>query len=107
MTMPDRAKVIKGLEICTTRPGYCTDCPYKANCVLDSQELMEDALSLLKEQEPMPVKIVRNDYGIKLCLCPGCGGNFNHEYFEGVIYCENCGQAVIWDREVKPHDTDS
>lgn len=49
--MPDREKVIKGLEICTSRPCYCTDCPYKANCCLDSQEVMEDALALLKEQE--------------------------------------------------------
>lgn len=47
----DRKKVIKGLEVCTTRPCFCTDCPYKANCILDSQEVMEDALSLLKEQE--------------------------------------------------------
>ena len=49
--MPDREKVIKGLEICTTRPCYCTDCPYKKECCLDSQNVMEDALSLLKEQD--------------------------------------------------------
>lgn len=47
----DKEKVVKGLEICTTRPCYCTDCPYKANCYLDSQEVMEDALALIKEQE--------------------------------------------------------
>ena len=47
----DKEKVIKGLEICTTRPCYCTDCPYKKECCLDSQDVMEDALSLLKEQE--------------------------------------------------------
>ena len=49
--MPDREKVIKGLEVCTSKPCYCTDCPYKANCCLDSQEVMEDALALLKEQK--------------------------------------------------------
>lgn len=49
--MPDIEKVIKGLEICTTRPCYCTDCPYKKECCLDSQDVMEDALSLLKEQD--------------------------------------------------------
>lgn len=49
--MTDREKVIKGLEICTSKPCYCTDCPYRANCCLDSQEVMEDALALLKEQE--------------------------------------------------------
>ena len=49
--MSDREKVIKGLEICTSKPCYCTDCPYKANCCLDSQEVMEDALALLKKQQ--------------------------------------------------------
>ncbi len=43
-------KVIKGLEICTTRPCYCTDCPYKKECCLDSQNVMEDALDMLKKQ---------------------------------------------------------
>lgn len=47
----DMEKVIKALDICTSKPCYCTDCPYKANCCLDSQEVMEDALALLKEQE--------------------------------------------------------
>ena len=47
----DMGKVIKGLEVCTSKPCYCTDCPYKANCYLDSQEVMEDALALLKEQQ--------------------------------------------------------
>ena len=46
--MIDREKVIKGLEICTSKPCYCKDCPYKANCSLDSQEVMEDALELIK-----------------------------------------------------------
>ena len=49
--MDSREKVIKGLEVCTSKPCYCTDCPYKANCCLDSQEVMEDALSMLKEQK--------------------------------------------------------
>ena len=51
--MTDREKVIKGLEICTSKPCYCTDCPYKKTCYLDSQEVMEDALALLKEQEEL------------------------------------------------------
>ena len=53
--MANLDKVIKGLDICTTRPCYCTDCPYKKDCVLDSQELMEDALALLKKQRWIPV----------------------------------------------------
>ena len=49
--IPNIKKVIKGLEICTTRPCYCTDCPYKKECCLDSQNVMEDAVILLKEQD--------------------------------------------------------
>ena len=49
--MADIEKIRKGLDICTTKPCYCTDCPYKKDCVLDSQELMEDANELIKEQQ--------------------------------------------------------
>ena len=57
--MPDREKVIKGLEICSDC-GFCESikkfdlrCPYRNNdgkgC--DRSQLLMDALSLLKEQE--------------------------------------------------------
>lgn len=94
--MLNREKVIKGLEICTSRPCYCTDCPYKKGCVLDSQEVMEDALKLLKEQEPVkPRKILpcitRPVGGY---VCGHCGIRFleKNDY-----YCPNCGKAVKWD----------
>ena len=48
--MADYEKTIKGLDICTQKPCYCTDCPYKPDCYLDSQEVMEDALFLLRKQ---------------------------------------------------------
>ena len=46
--MPDREKVIKGLEMCKIM--YCDECPYddEDNCHL---YLNQDALELLKEQE--------------------------------------------------------
>ena len=52
--MPDKAKVIKGLEICVNRvPGksVCNECPYEIdgnNCEIN---LTNDAISVLKEQE--------------------------------------------------------
>ena len=49
--MADIEKVIKGLEVCTSKPCFCKDCPYAKGCALDSQEVMEDALELLKEQQ--------------------------------------------------------
>ena len=82
--MTDREKVIKGLEVCTSKPCYCTNCPYKANCCLDSQEVMEDALSLLKEQEAIIDKL-RNRH------CPSCGTILKGRY------CHECGQAIKLD----------
>lgn len=58
--MPDREKVLKGLEHCIARyiDGLCDDCPYMGE--LDKsymvpmkckEIIMRDALELLKEQE--------------------------------------------------------
>lgn len=55
--MPDREKVIKGLECCTTQGFGCIEnkkCPYGAqrygsHCV---DSMLRDALALLKAQEP-------------------------------------------------------
>lgn len=54
--MPDREKVIKGLEMCIA-DEFCDGCPYEENCFdFDSDDswgidVMRDALALLKEQE--------------------------------------------------------
>ena len=52
--MPDREKVIKGLETCRTRVD-CKECPYaydkRANDSCCEAVLHNDALALLKEQE--------------------------------------------------------
>ena len=50
----DREKVIKGLEICKERNYCCPACPYydvDAEMGCHSNELMADALAMLKEQE--------------------------------------------------------
>lgn len=54
--MADRQKVIKGLECCMIPSGGgCDDCPYVGKGIC--QELMgEDAITLLKAQEPMMVE---------------------------------------------------
>lgn len=66
--MADLDKVIEGLDICTTRPCYCTDCPYIKDCVLDSQELMEDALALLKKHIWIPVSERLPDVGQRVLV---------------------------------------
>ena len=50
-TMPDREKVIRGLECCTETDD-CNSCPYFEKPEYCSEDvLMRDALALLKEQE--------------------------------------------------------
>ena len=49
--MPDREKVLKGLELCTQGPAGCVkDCPYE-EIIRCQYYLKKDALALLKEQE--------------------------------------------------------
>lgn len=88
MEMPDREKVIKGLEICTSRPCYCADCPYKKECCLDSQNVMKDALALLKEQEAVEPK--------KECWWYICG-NCRKQIDYRDNFCRHCGRTVKWE----------
>ena len=102
MTDLYRKKVIKGLEICSagewnsTDGRDHTDCPYYpagytgCTCKL----LMRDALTLLREQEPVkPVKeqIFSSIYG---WVCGACSFPLLSDSY---TYCPKCGRAVKWD----------
>lgn len=98
--MIDREKVIKGLEICTSMQYRCADCPYYANCCLDGQEVMENALALLKEQEPVEPKEIINDFypvgDYRRTLGWHCGKCGRTLMGDG-DFCSYCGQAVKWE----------
>ena len=47
--MPDREKVVKGLECCTRTTSYCGDCPYRPDGVKCDKQLMTDAARLIRE----------------------------------------------------------
>lgn len=92
--MPDREKVIKGLEHCSE--DGCKDCPYETDCTMcDGFSLLaKDALTLLKEQEAVrPIKKdtveITARYGHE---CP-CGAPL----LIGQPYCANCGSEVKWE----------
>ena len=76
--MPEREKVIKGLESCTGVD--CTECQYGTeghghkDCV---ERLCADALALLKEQE------------VKMSVCDKCG----LEHPADDWYCPRCGKS--------------
>ena len=106
--MPDREKVIKGLETCGisgTREdceGY--GCPYFVYNDEVSDEcivyLFEDALALLKAQEP-----VKPVVDIDTWKCGNCGHALEHQQLLGdnvllheqYDYCPMCGKAVKWE----------
>ena len=57
--MPEREKVIKGLEVCTSivDGNSCPkDCPYYQEVCYGYDQLMRDALALIKEQDDAPQK---------------------------------------------------
>lgn len=111
--MPDREKVIKGLECCILRDpddhARCSQCSYGGNCV---NRLKMDALELLKAQEPVePEKrelpfgmydAVKYEYKCGMC---GCGLMRNEKWRAN--YCPECGHAVKWPeppKEVKQNE---
>ena len=106
--MPDREKVIKGLECCRdldlTDMGCPDACPYyddsnECGCCLYTP-LMNDAIALLREQEPIaPTETEDGDM-----LCGNCGETVGWEELScgGISmdkykYCPNCGRKVKWD----------
>jgi hypothetical protein len=97
--MPDREKVINGLESCVVSKTKCffnrnEMCPYFHVDVLHcEQELMRDAIALLKEQEAVEPIPPTDESDLWRC------GNCNHQLFRCTHqrYCDMCGQAVKWE----------
>ena len=95
--MPDREKVIRGLE-CHAEPHFgmeecfCETCPYdELTCGLD---VPNDALKLLKAQEPMePKREVSTQHG-QILKCGECGTWFVAQKQK---FCHECGRGVKWD----------
>lgn len=54
-------------------------------------------LDLLKEQEPKPVRVVKNAYNHEFYYCPRCDRSFYDLSFGKPKFCDKCGQAVIFD----------
>ena len=97
--MQDKEKVIKGLETCSDvyygADGACSSCPYsKINGDMCVAELVHDAISLLKEQEPEePIRMHHTEHKqTDNYRCRKCG---NDLYFEQ-RFCEACGTEVNW-----------
>lgn len=101
--MPDREKVIKGLECCIiyVNCGANGGCPYKTGVDEKCLEtVMKDALAMLKAQEP-----VKPVVDIDTWKCGNCGHALEHQQLLGdnvllheqYDYCPMCGKAVKWE----------
>lgn len=105
--MTDREKVIKGLTGCVTaglEKACPADCPYFLICFPDVGPadpfvpLMQDALALLKQQEP--IKPTINEYGEAYCICGenvGIIPNSKNLPKIRLKYCPECGRRMKWE----------
>lgn len=109
--MPDRKKVIKGLEICIDRgPGEytCNKCPYEVNGTNCEISLAKDALALLKEQAneiDIPDASIPEQFwthydpseDVVACTsCLICGKDIPlRRYESGPRVCSECKKAVL------------
>ena len=87
--MPDREKIIKGLEMSYKYSNV------DENNTLVPQWIVLHAIALLKAQEPKPVYVTAEINYRKIGECPNCGKLINSEDYPS--YCGNCGQAVKWE----------
>jgi hypothetical protein len=59
-----------------------------------AMDACDNAISLLREQEPVPAKIDGVSAEVKYGACPNCGEGLNSEVYPN--WCGFCGQAVTW-----------
>lgn len=93
----DREKVIQGLEHCKRESEHiddnpCNGCPYYE--LKECQQMMADALALLKEQEAKEVEAEVINEIDRLYRCPSCHISM---ILRKQPYCHSCGQAVKWE----------
>ena len=90
--MADREKVVCGLECHMRATGpECGKCPYDAIDLRCIKSLRDDAIALLKAQEPVKPDVKIIGCG-KRYHCGGCKVSIepNHKF------CRICGRAVKW-----------
>lgn len=93
MEMSKLEKVIKGLH---DARRYLEDKEWSDRCASPHIDAINDALALLKEQEP--VEPVLDKQNGRIWLCGNCGcfvGLTNYSEFDK--FCRECGHPVKWE----------
>lgn len=102
--MPDREKVVRGLEHCVGEEhANCENCPYLMDVVGVGcyTRLNRDALALLREQEAKAAWYDSNDL-LRYWHCGHCGVIITH----GDKYCRMCGREVKWEPPKEDKDAE-
>lgn len=103
--MPDREKVIRGLEHCK-KFGACDGCPYNEDKDVDCGcDMFTDALALLREQEPVTPEHIRSmirsfgsDGFRDECSVDSYKCGICHKAIEDThSFCPHCGRRIKWD----------
>lgn len=97
--MPDRDKVIRGLECCLTISISCGFCPYFSHKDCE-RDLQHDVSALLKKKQ----EAIEPDIDLEgTCSCGNCGTTIGY-YPAGCSvpkklckYCPECGYEVKWE----------
>ena len=90
--MPDREKVIKGLKYLHDVKRWSPN--ESEESITARRNITEDALALLKAQEPKYPIRKQAKHGW-FFYCPKCGRILND--MARPKYCSECGQAVKWE----------
>ena len=100
--MTEREKVVNGLECIAqgAQNGTCGPCAYfrpftdDPDCGwCDKVAIENDALTLLREQEPVGPVCTEYDRAIVLFSCRNC----KTQLLYGQRYCHMCGKKVKWE----------
>ena len=96
--MADRETVIYDIERCICHvPDACIDCSKYGgdNAIRCMEELLADALSLLKAQEPIAPKLIKM-YPHDIYECGNCKHRSVGSKDYRAKYCPECGKPVKW-----------
>ena len=92
--MPNKEKVIKGLEHCESHLSKaCLDCPYSKYNSRCLEAIKADVLSLLREQEPVKPKEYMSRVNRTEYLCGACDSGILY----GDKFCRHCGREAKWE----------
>lgn len=100
----DREKVIKALEYCRDNElvNDCNKCDYGGKTGVFCIGMINDVLTLLKEQEAVEPSFKQDKDGIFVWCCGSCGAYMYHIYDgidkakEYAKFCRQCGKPVLW-----------